>query len=150
MLNSGGAVGEGVERAVIRAALKKITSQNQYWRHLDDGGHVTWALRRGGASRSRIAMAKVHGTLCALHVVWTGVLPFPVSVWMLLLVISGFPSLLDSTFLHYINPSLAIRLQAWPLDHSEVLDLDPLSPTSQVINLHLHNISVSDITWLKV
>jgi hypothetical protein len=126
----------------MRAAITKITGQSQYWRHLDTDGQVTWALRRGSASNNRLTMAKVHGTLCALHIVWFGILPYPVSVWMLLLVIAGFPSLLDTTFIRFINPSLAVRLQAWPLDHTTELNLDPVSPTSQLIHLHLHNVTV--------
>lgn len=143
---SGPAVGPGVERAVIRKSIKLIAADAAHWRHLDDLDHVTWAVRSGvSASRLRLVRAKAHGTLCALHMVWLGSAPYPISPWLFLLVISGFPAILDLRFITALNPSLAERLAFWPLDNTVTLDLAPMSIPSQLIATHLHNVTVGII-----
>lgn len=127
----------------MRKAIKIMAADAAHWRHLDDLGHVTWAVRSGASvSASRLARAKAHGTLCALHMAWFGSLPYPISPWLFLLIISGFSSIIDHTFIVSLNPSLAACLAFWPLDDSVPLDLSPMSIPSQLIATHLHNVTV--------
>jgi hypothetical protein len=146
-IGRGPAVGDGVERGIMRAAIHLIAGQPEHWKTLNDHGHVTWAVR-SNASSVRLARAKAHGTLCALHFAWLGTLPLPISPYMFLLAISGHLSeAFDLTFMTAINPELAEQLREWPLVHSEPLNLRAGSTTSQLILTYLHHVQVNDMNF---
>lgn len=110
---------------------------------MNNYGHVTWAVRVDQPSASRLATAKTHGTLCALHFIWLGSLPLPISPYMFLLAITGsLPDTLDHSFMKHVNPELDQRLLQWPIN-SEPLDLATGSPVSQIIILFLQHVTVS-------
>lgn len=109
-----------------------------FWRHLDDEGHVTWALRleAGSVSNDRLMHARAYGTICALYCVWTGTIPFPISPWLFYLILVDFSSIIDTQFIKAINPNIATYLQGWPVDATR-LNLDPGSEETRLIYTHL-------------
>jgi hypothetical protein len=132
---SGNGLGNGVERAVLREAILIATADGTFWKHLNDLGHVTWANRLDGIASNhvRLASVKAHGALVALHLVWLGSAPEPISPWLLLFTIAGFPSLLDPDFVASIDPNIGQRLAQWPLDLSAALSTSPLHLASLLI-----------------
>jgi hypothetical protein len=84
------------------------------------------------SNNHRLAVAKAHGSLQALHLRWIGTLPSPLSAFLSSLAILGFPSLMDHAFVKKLEPSIGEKLEIWPEDH-QPLDLSPMSPIAKVI-----------------
>ncbi|KAF4606218.1 hypothetical protein EYR38_000267 [Pleurotus pulmonarius] len=147
-LRVGSGVGSGVERAVIRAAIRLITSDTSYWRNHD--GFVVWALRPdpNNVNAHRLACARAHGTLCALHMVWLAAIPHPVSPFLLLLAIHGFSALIDSAFIRKVNPQLADTLSAWPMDPSTPISISTMEQSRRIL-LVLSYIGISSVQELR-
>ncbi|KAF4590092.1 hypothetical protein EYR38_009390 [Pleurotus pulmonarius] len=116
------AIGVGVERAVIRMALSLITQDARYWRKQDN--FVVWALRPDPyrVAAQRLAHARTHGTLCALHILWLAAIPSPISPFLIFLAIHDFSSMIDTTWINKFDKNIAARLRAWPINPDE-LDL---------------------------
>lgn len=116
------AIGVGVERAVIRMALSLITQDARYWRKQDN--FVVWALRPDPyrVAAQRLAHARTHGTLCALHILWLAAIPSPISPFLIFLAIHDFSSMIDTTWINKFDKNIATRLRAWPINPDE-LDL---------------------------
>lgn len=114
-------MGAGVERAVLRTAVRLMTEDTTYWQIQD--GFAVWAFRPNPTSSSatRLVHARAYGTLCALHIIWLTALPYPVSPFHILLAIHDFPSLIDSSFIGKVHPEIAQCLLAWPLDPNVAL-----------------------------
>lgn len=109
-----------------------------FWRRLDDEGHVTWALRLEAESVSadRLAHARAYGTICALYCVWTGTVPYPISPWLLYLILVDFPTIIDTQFIKLVNPNIATYLRGWPVNYTR-LNLDSNSEETRLICTHL-------------
>jgi hypothetical protein len=86
-------------------------------------------------------VAKAHGALCALYIVWLNMLPYPVAPWIILLIVSGFESVFDESLIPSLNTEFAYLLE-WPKNHTVPLDLSLYSSASRVASMHLANIPV--------
>jgi hypothetical protein len=117
-------MGEGVDKSIIRQAIKQMADNVLFWTNLDNMGQRTFAVLPITSSTERLARVKAHGTLVALHMLWLGLAPFPISAWMILLAIEGPKSIYDLDFIRSINPETASELEGWPLDPSAPLTND--------------------------
>ncbi|KAG6894173.1 hypothetical protein C0992_007229, partial [Termitomyces sp. T32_za158] len=118
----GQATGDGVERSVLRAALKYITSNGRYWKQLDDLGHFTLCLSPGGVSNDRLIQLKAYGCLAALHIYWAKSSPFPISPWLMTVITLGESIVKNLNFVSDIDPELALKLKQWPIDPNTPID----------------------------
>ncbi|KAG9221976.1 hypothetical protein CCMSSC00406_0009184 [Pleurotus cornucopiae] len=120
----GSGVGNGVEHAVLRSAIKMIVDDPCYWQNHD--GFALWALRPNPehTTLARQARAKAHGTLY-------------------------FSTLIDTTFIKKIHSEIADTLLAWPMDPSTPIDITNREEYNRLRPVVMSYLNASSLAFLS-
>jgi hypothetical protein len=107
----------------MRKAIEIASTDMSCSHQLTSTYDMTWAIRFIPSTTLRLAKAKTYANLQALHLRWFVQLALPFGPWLPYFAIAGFSSLIDKKFIRSFNPSIADKLEVWPLDPNSPLDL---------------------------
>lgn len=112
----GYAVGSGIERSVLRTAMKEVCRDQKLVKGGADGdtGYHDLNLRTNSIIPARSISFQVLGFLAATHLFITGHGPAPLSPAILLFVIGGWEALFNLELIDLVLPSKATMLRRWP------------------------------------
>ena len=79
-------IGRGLERSVIRNAIHQMVDDSAYWTSIGPWRVPSFCLH-DEPSADRLALWEASGILCAMHLIYYGSAPFPVSPFFLLLML---------------------------------------------------------------
>jgi hypothetical protein len=120
---SGEAVGIGAKRAVVGWLILRAVNDPNLCKAVNSEVYYSLATRMAPLSKDQNLEFQVLGFCCMLYMFTFQLSPDSISPALIQFCIGGLQSLIDIDFIQGFAPETAVKLHAWPLDHTVPLNL---------------------------